>query len=52
MEYVSRRNVRQKEFSKLEDVIQDTDVLYMTRIQQERFTSKQEYDEVTNLFTN
>lgn len=36
----------QEEFSKLESALEDTDVLYMTRIQKERFASEQEYNKV------
>jgi carbamoyl-phosphate synthase/aspartate carbamoyltransferase/dihydroorotase len=36
----------QTNFSSLEDALPETDVLYMTRIQRERFSTQQEYDEV------
>lgn len=36
----------QAEFTSLEDVLSDTDVLYMTRIQKERFVSEEEYKKV------
>lgn len=36
----------QTNFSSLEDALPETDVLYMTRIQRERFATQQEYDKV------
>lgn len=38
-----------KEFS--EDIINSTDILYMTRVQRERFTDLMEYERVKNLYT-
>lgn len=34
----------QKEYSELEDVLPETDILYVTRIQKERFANESEYD--------
>ncbi len=39
-----------EETSDLESVINDLDVLYVTRVQKERFESEQEYDRVKNLY--
>lgn len=36
----------QETYSRLEDALPDTDVLYMTRIQKERFASVEEYKQV------
>ena len=36
----------QTNFSSLEDALPETDVLYMTRIQRERFATQEEYDKV------
>ncbi|KAK3581322.1 hypothetical protein CHS0354_016168 [Potamilus streckersoni] len=44
--YVAERGIRQEECISLEEALSDTDVLYMTRIQRERFTSVEEYDKV------
>lgn len=33
----------QEEFNSIEEAIPETDVLYMTRIQKERFASEEEY---------
>jgi len=35
----------------LEEALLDTDVLYMTRIQKERFKSDEEFAKVSNLYT-
>uniref|UniRef100_A0A7S2RQY9 aspartate carbamoyltransferase n=1 Tax=Mucochytrium quahogii TaxID=96639 RepID=A0A7S2RQY9_9STRA len=42
--------VEQNEFSSLDDVIQTTDVLYVTRVQKERFASVAEYEKVQGSF--
>lgn len=38
----------QEEFESIEEALPDTDVLYMTRIQKERFASEEEYNAVSN----
>lgn len=45
-EYVRRKGIHQEEFSSLTDALPDTDVLYVTRIQRERFESQEEYEKV------
>lgn len=50
MEYVASRGISQKIFDRLEDVLADTHVLYMTRIQRERFESQEQYDKVKNIY--
>lgn len=35
----------------MEEALPKTDVLYMTRIQRERFPSQESYDEVSAIFT-
>ncbi|XP_013011347.2 multifunctional protein CAD isoform X1 [Cavia porcellus] len=42
--YVASRGIKQEEFESIEEALPDTDVLYMTRIQKERFGSAQEYE--------
>lgn len=37
----------QEEFGSIEEALPDTDVLYMTRIQRERFESAEEYEAVS-----
>src|SRR5688572_9991994 len=40
-----------KEHSKLDEVLPDTDVIYVTRIQRERFPDVQEYEKVKGTYT-
>lgn len=49
MEYVASRGISQKIFDRLEDVLADTHVLYMTRIQRERFESQEQYEQVRKI---
>jgi len=46
----STSNIEQREFTKLEDVIATTDIIYVTRIQKERFTDQAEYEKVKDCF--
>lgn len=46
-DYVASKGIPQRVYERLEDVLQDTHVLYMTRIQRERFQSQEEYEKVT-----
>lgn len=41
--YVASKGIKQEEFESIEEALPDTDVLYMTRIQKERFSSEDEY---------
>ena len=45
IEKISKINpkIEQKEYGQIEEVMETTDVLYMTRIQKERFSSQEEY---------
>ncbi|XP_040848902.1 CAD protein isoform X4 [Ochotona curzoniae] len=43
-DFVASRGTKQEEFESIEEALPDTDVLYMTRIQKERFGSTQEYE--------
>ncbi|MCJ7624383.1 MAG: aspartate carbamoyltransferase [Anaerolineaceae bacterium] len=47
---VDEKNIPQKHFSNLEHVLPDTDVLYVTRVQKERFDDLTEYEKVKNEF--
>lgn len=40
------RTMSQNEYSNLEDALPETDVLYVTRVQKERFASEEEYESV------
>lgn len=44
--YVRERGISQRSVN-LEDAVRDSDVLYMTRIQNERFATQEEYDKVS-----
>ncbi|XP_060528701.1 CAD protein [Cylas formicarius] len=48
--FVSGRGIHQQEYESFEDVLPDTDVLYMTRIQRERFESNEEYEKACGHF--
>jgi len=47
---VEEQGISQAEFSSLEPVISETDVLYVTRVQKERFEDLEEYEKVKNAF--
>ncbi|NXE98082.1 PYR1 protein, partial [Menura novaehollandiae] len=42
--FVASRGIQQEEFRSIEEALPDTDVLYMTRIQKERFQRAEEYE--------
>ncbi len=46
VEHLTRKGMRQAEYTDLNDVLADTDVLYVTRIQKERFADLAEYEKV------
>ncbi|KAI3364532.1 hypothetical protein L3Q82_011323 [Scortum barcoo] len=41
--FVASKGIKQEEFDSIEEALPETDVLYMTRIQKERFASEEEY---------
>uniref|UniRef100_W5LFG9 Multifunctional protein CAD n=1 Tax=Astyanax mexicanus TaxID=7994 RepID=W5LFG9_ASTMX len=43
VDFVASKGIKQEEFNSIEEALPDTDVLYMTRIQKERFVSKEDY---------
>lgn len=45
---LERQNIKVRETDSFEDVIGDIEVLYMTRVQQERFPDPEEYEKVKN----
>ncbi|XP_063821718.1 multifunctional protein r isoform X2 [Ostrinia nubilalis] len=49
MDYVAKKGIPQRVYEKLEDVLADTHVLYMTRVQRERFDSQEEYEKTRGL---
>ncbi|XP_073981816.1 carbamoyl-phosphate synthetase 2, aspartate transcarbamylase, and dihydroorotase rudimentary [Rhodnius prolixus] len=48
-DFVSSRGIAQQEMSSLEEALPDSDIVYMTRIQRERFSSQLEYDKACGL---
>ncbi|MFH1509953.1 MAG: aspartate carbamoyltransferase [Candidatus Nealsonbacteria bacterium] len=48
--FLNSNKIKFFESNNLENIISKVDVLYMTRIQKERFVSKKLYDQVKNLF--
>ncbi len=50
MEEVDARGIPQAHHSRLEQVLPETDVLYVTRIQKERFSDPDEYERVKGTF--
>ncbi|MDQ5843330.1 MAG: aspartate carbamoyltransferase, partial [Thermoproteota archaeon] len=49
--YEIQDKLKIKEHNKLEEVLPDTDVIYVTRIQRERFPDAQEYEKVKGTYT-
>jgi aspartate carbamoyltransferase catalytic subunit len=47
---IKQKGIPQAEFEQVEDVISKTDVLYVTRIQKERFENMDDYDAVKGLY--
>ncbi|NXW52642.1 PYR1 protein, partial [Nyctiprogne leucopyga] len=45
--FVASKGIKQEEFGSIEEALPDTDVLYMTRIQKERFQRPEEYQAVS-----
>ncbi len=50
MDEVAQKGIPQKEYSRLEDVLPETDVLYVTRVQKERFEDAAVYEQVKGAF--
>jgi len=50
MDEVAAKNVPQTEFSSLEKVLPETDVLYVTRVQKERFEDPADYEKVKGAY--
>ena len=49
--FLDSKGIAYKETSSLEEHLNDCDILYMTRVQQERFTDPVEYEKVRNTYT-
>ena len=50
-DFLSRKQIPFTETSELEGNISGNDILYMTRVQQERFTDPMEYEKVKNVYS-
>jgi aspartate carbamoyltransferase catalytic subunit len=50
VEELNQRGIAQKEHSSLDDILADTDVLYVTRVQKERFENMEAYESVKNAY--
>ncbi|HSS97501.1 MAG TPA: aspartate carbamoyltransferase, partial [Terriglobales bacterium] len=50
IEEINAKRIKQSEHTKLEDVLAKTDVLYVTRVQKERFENLDEYEKVRGLY--
>jgi aspartate carbamoyltransferase catalytic subunit len=50
MDEVSEKGISQAEFNSLQDVLPETDVLYVTRVQKERFEDPAEYEKVKGAY--
>ncbi len=50
MEEVGAKGIEQQEFAALEPVLPETDVLYVTRVQKERFESLEAYEKVKGAY--
>ena len=48
--FLDERGIPYRETSSLEDGLNDCDILYMTRVQQERFTDPMEYEKVKDVY--
>ncbi|MEA4908619.1 MAG: aspartate carbamoyltransferase [Anaerolineaceae bacterium] len=47
---INDKNIPQKEFSDLETILPESDVLYVTRVQKERFATPEEYESVKGCY--
>ncbi|XP_052761178.1 CAD protein-like isoform X2 [Mya arenaria] len=50
VDFVAQKGTHQQEMNSLEQALVETDVLYMTRIQKERFSSTDEYEQACGQF--
>jgi aspartate carbamoyltransferase catalytic subunit len=50
-EYCAQKEIFFTEYKEMQEPILDADILYMTRVQQERFSDLMEYENVKNVYT-
>lgn len=48
--FLDEKSISYSEYAQLDDVLADTDILYMTRVQRERFSDPMEYELVKNAY--
>lgn len=48
--FLKERNINFKEYENMADIINEVDILYMTRIQKERFDDLMEYEKIKNYY--
>ena len=51
IDYCKKHNIPFRELEDMNGILKETDILYMTRVQQERFTDLVEYEKVKNTYT-
>ena len=51
IDYCKKHNIPFRELEDMNEILKETDILYMTRVQQERFTDLVEYEKVKNTYT-
>ncbi len=47
---LAERNIKFNEYSDMNDVIKQSDIVYMTRVQKERFSDPMEYEKTKNIY--
>ena len=50
LDLLDRKHIPYEQTSSIEDHLNDCDILYMTRVQQERFPCKEDYDRVKDIY--
>jgi aspartate carbamoyltransferase catalytic subunit len=48
--YLDKKGIRYFEHTEFTDIISEADIIYMTRVQKERFTDPMEYEKVKNVY--
>ncbi|RKE04716.1 aspartate carbamoyltransferase [Marinifilum flexuosum] len=48
--FMNKNNIKYHEHTEFNDIINDADILYMTRVQRERFADPLEYEKVKNVY--
>ena len=48
--YLRQKNIRYYEHREFTDIISEADIIYMTRVQKERFSDPMEYEQVKNVY--